>query len=146
MINISYNDKASHVWQLFRSLAFTFKIALYDIRLRTSGGFRFGCVGGPGECHGGAFAQTCKYKCSLWFFWVLFSNGKHCIWHYLHCSSRPIPLYQYYDSVIVTFKFQHINNSTFYLLLSICHLISITDTIGLRLTVTVYTLHYTCCC
>jgi hypothetical protein len=34
---------------------------------------------------------------------------------YLHCSSRPIPSYKYYDSVIVTFKFQFINNSTFYL-------------------------------
>ena len=34
---------------------------------------------------------------------------------YLHCSRRSIPSYKYYDSVIVTFKFQFINNSTSYL-------------------------------
>ena len=100
----------------------------------------------------GRIAQTCKYKCSLWFFWVLFSNGKHCICTVVvglyHYTNIMIPLLLHSNFNISTF-----NNLTFYLLLSICHhLISITDTIGLRQpysycvhTIHSTLIHYTCC-
>lgn len=66
------------------------------------------------------------------------------------CTVVVVGLYHYTNIMIPLLLHSNFNISTIqhsiYYCLSICHLISITDTIGLRLTVTVYTLHYTCCC